>query len=211
MSGVVVYDCEFLTAPGAPARFWCGPNDPDPLCVQIGAVRLDLAAPYDVSPGESWFVHPVDRDGQIVPVDPLLTRLTGITDARLVAEGMPLADALDRLAGFAGGDVLLSWGKDDLLTLAASLFVQGLSSPIPAVRFRTAVPLLVRAGETVETVQTLRSNTICTHFGLDQPGPAHDARADAAGVAVVLQHLLRDGRLTAADFDTAAPAEKGTR
>ncbi|MEQ6249188.1 exonuclease [Sulfitobacter sp. HNIBRBA3233] len=205
MDFVTVYDCEFLTAPGAPARFWCGPDDPDPLCVQIGAVHLSLGAPFAVSDPVGWYVSPRDRDGQIAPVDPLLTRLCGITDAQLQAEGLALADALAALSDFARGSLLLGWGKDELLTFAPSLFVQGLTSPIPAAQFRNAPPLLVTAGEDLETVHRLRSNTICGHFGLDAPGPAHDARADAAAVATALSHLLNTGRLSAADITGLAP------
>ena len=207
MDHVVLYDCEFLTAPGAPMRFWCGPTDPDPLCVQIGAVRLSLAVPFEVSERVGWYVLPKDRDGRIVPVDPLLTRLTGIDDALLDQQGVPLADAMAGLADFAQGALLLGWGKDELLTLAASLFVQGLASPIPAAQFRNAPPLLVTAGEPVETVHQLRSNTICGHFGLDQPGPGHDARADAEAVARVLAYLLETGRLTREDILGLAPGE----
>ncbi|MEW9918278.1 exonuclease [Marimonas sp. MJW-29] len=205
MDHVVVYDCEFLTAPGAPMRFWCGPRDPDPLCVQIGAVRLSLKPPFDVSEAQGWFVEPRDRDGKIVPVDPLLTRLTGIDDALLAREAVPLVEALEALDRFADGGLLMSWGTDDVLTLSTSLYVQGVLSPIPARRFRSAVPLLVTAGEPEETVLKLRSNTICDHFGLEAPGDAHDARADATGVACVLAHLLAMGRLTAKDIRGLAP------
>lgn len=200
MKSVVLYDCEFLTAPGAPQRFWCGPHDPDPLCIQIGAVRLDLSAPYAISDPVTWYVQPVDRDGRVVAVDPLVTRLLGITDETLAKHAVPLSGALLALDEFAKGDTLYSWGKDDLLTLAASLFVQGLPSPIPAPQFRNATPLLLAAGETAETICTLRSNTICDHYGLDAPGPAHDAGADAAGVAVALRYLLTQGRLRPTDF-----------
>ena len=205
MTHVVVYDCEFLTAPGAPMRFWCGPRDPDPLCVQIGAVRLSLEAPFDVSQAQGWYVAPLDRDGRFVPVDPLLTRLTGIDDALLATEAVPLTEAMAALDAFAEDGLLLSWGTDDVLTLSTSLFVQGLMSPIPAWRFRSAVPLLVTAGEPEETVLKLRSSTIWGHFGLEAPGNDHDARADATGVARVLSHLLAAGRLTAKDIRGLAP------
>jgi len=39
---------------------------------------------------------------------------------------------------------------------------------------------------------------------LTAPGPAHHARADAAGVAVALQHLLRTKKLNADDFTSLA-------
>ncbi len=208
MASVTIYDCEFLTAPGAPMRFWCGPHDPDPLCVQIGAVRLSLDAPFAVSDPAGWYVIPQDRDGDVVPVDPLLTRLTGIDDAILSEEGIPIVDALAALDAFSQGGPLLSWGTDDVLTFSTSLFVQGLLSPIPAARFRNAVPLLLTAGEALEDVLKLRSNTICDHFGLDAPGAAHDARADAASVALVLRHLLSQNRLSAADFHRLARSER---
>ena len=203
MRAVVVYDCEFLTAPGAPQRFWCGPDDPDPLTIQIGAVRVSLEAPFDVTGPVGWFVLPVNRDGQRVPLDPLVTRLTGITEAVLDTEGVALVDALQALKDFAAGDPLLAWGKDELLSFAPALFVQGATSPIPARQFRSAVPLLVAAGEPPETVATLRSHTICAHFGLPQAGTAHDARGDAMSVAAVLQHLLASGRLSAVDVAKA--------
>lgn len=205
MAFVVFYDCEFLTADGSPQRFWCGPEDPDPLCVQIGAVKLDLDAPFAISDPVGWYITPQDRDGCVVPVHPLLTRLTGIDDVLLSAEGVPLNQAMAALADYADGALLLSWGKDELLTLAASLFVQGLPSPIPASQFRNAPKLLLTAGEEIETIHRLRSNTICDYFGLDAPGPAHDARADAAGVATALQHLLRKERLSPEDFLALAP------
>ena len=208
MSHVIVYDCEFLTAPGAPTRFWCGATDPDPLCVQIGAVRLSVEDPFEVSAPQGWYVKPVDRDGAIVPVDPLLTRITGITDEVLATEGLPVVEAMERLAAFAEGALMLAWGKDELLTLAVSLFVEGRQSPIPAAQFRNAVPLVVAAGEPVEVVNGLRSNTICDHFGLQAPGPAHDARADAAGVATALAHLLATGRLDAKDITGLAPGHQ---
>jgi DNA polymerase III epsilon subunit-like protein len=208
MRSVVVYDCEFLTAPGAPQRFWCGPDDPDPLTIQIGAVRLGLAAPFEVSKPVGWYVMPLDRDGERVPLDALVTRLTGITEAVLDAEALPLIDALQALADFAAGDMLLAWGKDELLSLAASLFVQGKASPLPAGRFRSAVPLLRAAGEAKETVEALRSHTICAHFGLAQPGAAHDARGDALAVAHALQHLLVSGRLKALDVAWACGAAR---
>ncbi len=195
MVSVTVYDCEFLTAPGAPQRFWCGPADPDPLTLQIGAVRLSLEDPFALSEPQGWLVDPVDRDGRRQPLDPLVTRLTGLDDAMIAQEALPIDAAMRHLDRFSGGGLLYAWGKDELSSLAVSLFVRDLPSPIAAVRFRSAVPLLVAAGEPRDIVETLRSHTICAHFGLPDAGRAHDACGDALSVATVLQKLLVDGRL----------------
>jgi hypothetical protein len=77
----------------------------------------------------------------------------------------------------AGGALLFSWGKDHLLA----------------------------AGEEPETICGLRSNMICGHYRLKQPDPAPDARADAEGVAVAVQFLLRAGRSALADITGLAP------
>lgn len=209
MQSVVVYDCEFLTAPGSPQRFWCGPRDPDPLTIQIGAARLDLAPPFAVSEPVGWYVTPVDRDGVQVPLHPLVTELTGIREEDIATEGLDLIEALRQLDAFAQGAPLLAWGKDELLSLAAHLFVMDRPSPIPAQRFRNAVSLLVAAGEPVETVEQLRSHTICAHFGLPQERRAHDGRDDALSVARVLQHLLATDRLTAKDVSDLCAGAPG--
>ena len=206
MQSVVLYDCEFLTAPGAPQRFWCGPDDPDPLTIQIGAVRLSLTGPFDISPPVGWYVLPLDRNGRRVPLHPLVTQLTGITEDHLDWQGVPIGEAMHALHEFAGDTSLLAWGKDELLSLAASLFVRDIASPIPAGRFRNAVPLLVTAGEAVATVEGLRSHTLCAHFDLPEVGQAHDARGDALSVASVLRHLLASGRLTPLDITTLCRA-----
>lgn len=210
MNAVTVYDCEFLTAPGAPQRFWCGPSDPDPLCVQVGAVRLSLNAPFAISQPVGWYVQPMDRDGKILSVDPLLTALTGIDDELLAREAVPLLTALSELDAFSKGSLLFSWGTDDVLTLSTSLFVQGHQSPIPAYRFRSAVPLLVTAGEDPEAVCALRSNTLCAHFGLAGRTKAHDAREDAASVAIALQHLLTQNRLNPRDIAALGGTTRST-
>lgn len=201
MGSVTIYDCEFLTAPGAPQRFWSGPTDPDPLVIQIGAVRLSLEPPYLLSDANGWLVTPVDRDGNVVALHPLVTKLTGITDDAIEKAGVALDRALIALNEFSEGDTLIAWGKDELLTLAASLFVQNKTSVIPVHRFRNAVPLVVASGEPADVVENLRSHTICRHFGLPETGSAHDARSDALSVARVFQYLLNSGRLDAHHFD----------
>jgi DNA polymerase III epsilon subunit-like protein len=198
MREVVVFDCEHLTNETSPSRFWCGPDDPDPLLVQIGAVRLSLEAPFALGESFDCIVAPVGRDGPLTPSD-FFTRLTGIDAARIAREGLPLAEALERFAAFAGDAPLWSWGKDEITSIAPACFVAGIVSPIPAGRFGNAAALLLAAEVPLETIHGLRSHRIAAHFGLPPEPQAHDGLADARAVARVLAHLLAEGRLAASD------------
>jgi hypothetical protein len=195
---IVVFDCEHLTDETSPRRFWCGPDDPDPLLVQIGALRLSLEPPFTLGEAFDVIVRPVGRDGPVAP-SPFFTRLTGIDADRIAREGVPLERALQAFAEFAGDAPLFSWGKDEITSIAPACFVAGIVCPIPVSRFRNAAALLLEAGVALETVHELRSHTLPAHFGLPGETRAHDGLADARGVARVLSHLLSGGRLRASD------------
>ena len=206
LSDVVILDCEFLSAEGAPRRFWCGPTDPDPTVVQIGAVRLGLGGDHPLGQRFQRLIHPVDRSGAPVTLDPAFCALTGLTNQRLADEGQSLAQALADFAAFARGRTIWSWGKDELNLMAISSYVAGIRAPIPARRFGNACALLLAAGVPLSDIQTLRSHTLCTHFGLTPPqGRAHDALFDALSLATVLRHLLLTARLAPTDFQIATP------
>jgi len=197
MSGTaIIYDCEFATAPGAPQRFWCGPEDPDPIVFQIGAVRMSLAPPYEALERFEVLIQPLDRSGAPLDLHPLNAKLTGVTPERLAQEGTTLADALDRFAAFAGQDRMWAWGKDEFNMVAISCYVAGIEPPIPAVQFGNAPELFLAAGVPLDVIHGLRSNTMLDHFGLSLPDArGHDALGDARMVAEVLRHLMLEGRL----------------
>jgi hypothetical protein len=204
MDAAVILDCEFLTAEGAPQRFWCGPFDPDPTVVQIGAVRLGLGEGFPILDPFEALIQPVDRHGAGVVPDPVFTSLTGITAERLAAEGQSLKTALTAFAAFAGDAMIWSWGKDELNLMAISPWIAGIAAPLPPRRFGNACNLLLKAGVPYAEAQALRSHTLCAYFDLAPPeGAAHDARYDALSVARVLQHLLWAGRLVPADLASA--------
>lgn len=201
MRTAIVYDCEFLTNRTAPSRFWCGPMDPDPTVVQIGAVRLELEDGFALGDTFDVIVRPRERDGAEATLDPHFTWLTGITPERVSDEGVPLAVALDRFGAFAGGDTCWSWGKDELNLLAISCWVEGIAAPMPPSRFGNAAALLLASGMDADAVGELRSHTLCEALGVSTPPlRGHDALSDARSVAYTLQHLLRTGSLRAAHF-----------
>ncbi|MCB1355492.1 MAG: exonuclease [Maritimibacter sp.] len=201
MTHAVIWDVEFLTDADAPQRFWCGPTDPDPVLVQIGAVELRLTGACDLGARFSQIVIPRTRDGDRWPLPDLFTRLTGITEDRVTGEGVELAEALADFDRFTAGVPVWAWGNDELFAVAISCYLAGLAPPLAATRFGNATRLLARAGEPIEAIHGLRSDRLAAHFGLATEAlRAHDALGDALSTALALQHLLRSGRLAAADF-----------
>jgi DNA polymerase III epsilon subunit-like protein len=203
MKTAILFDCEFLCTDTSINRFWCGPYDPDPTVVQIGAVRLGLEGDFPVLDTLDILVAPQDRSGNPAEIDPFLTRLTGLTPDRIAAEGLPLATALARFDAFSEGAPLWSWGKDEIYLIAISCFVHGIEAPIPAPRFHNLCAAVIEGGMPYDDVQKTRSNALAAYFGIDTPDlRAHDGLDDALSVTYAIQHLLRAGRLDPAFLAT---------
>ena len=201
MADAFIFDCEFLTADGAPSRFWCGPFDPDPVVAQIGIVRLGLEGDFPIAETKRLYVVPPDRTGGRQALDPLFTRLTGIDEEVIDSEGLALEQALAEVEAFCGGAKLWSWGKDEFNMLAISCYVAGIVPPIPVTQFGNACQLLLKAGMPYEELKMTRSNTLSAYFGIDHPPlRGHDALDDALSVAYAMQHLLKEGRLSPLEF-----------
>lgn len=202
MRHAVVFDCEFLTAEGSPSRFWCGPHDPDPVVAQIGVVRIGLEAGFPILDSLRLYVIPRDRHGGRIALDPFFTKLTGIAEGHIEEQGLSLGQALAQVRDFSGGEKLWSWGKDEFNMVAISCYVEGFAPPIPATRFGNACQLLLRAGMPYEDMRKTPSNRLAEYHQLERPPlRGHDALDDALSVSYVLQHLLGQGKLKAADFD----------
>lgn len=202
MDSATIFDCEFLTTQEAPSRFWCGPFDPDPVIVQIGAVRLGLSDDFPILDKARIFVAPKDRFGAPYPLDPFFISLTGISEESIAEHGISLSEALKKLERFAAGTKLWSWGKDEFNMMAISCYIQDIPPPIPATRFANVCVLLLRAGMPYEDLQKTRSNQLSNYYGIDHPPlRGHDALDDALSVTYALQYLLRKKSLAIADFN----------
>jgi len=192
----IIFDCEFLTAPGAPRRFWCGPDDPDPVAVQVGAVKLSLTSEPEMLATFDRIILPAARDERAPLIHPFFTKLTGIDEDRVVSDGAELEEVLASFDRFSDGAPFWSWGKDEFNLLAISCYVAGIVPPIPANRFGNATRLFLAAGFDLETIHGLRSPGLPEFLGIDATGlRAHDALGDAQAVALSLQHLIRTERL----------------
>lgn len=197
----LIFDCEFLTAEGAPSRFWNGPFDPDPVVAQIGLVKIGLEENFQLAERLRLFVIPKTRKGLRCSLDPLFVRLTGIDEQALDKKGVPLAAALQQIIEFASGARLWSWGKDEFNMVAISCYVEGIEPPIPIGQFGNACDLLLKAGMPYDDLKRTRSNTLSAYYDLrHETLRGHDALDDALSVAFALQHLLRKGSLSASDF-----------
>ena len=115
------------------------------------------------------------------------TALTGITNDDIAREGVPLEDALRAFADFTGGLPLLSYGGDERV-IADECAKKNLPDPFAGHDCRDIQPA-IRA----VTGRVLMSSELPDHFGLEIPGRAHDALADARALRRVLAHLRETG------------------
>ncbi len=198
ISSIVIYDCEYLTAPGAMSRYWCGPADPDPLVAQIGAVKLSLTGSFEIEDEIRLFIKPVDRFGQQPALDPFFTELTGVTEQDIATHGLSHDEALDAFDRFSAGAPFFSWGKDEIYLLGISCYISGVPPSIPANRFYNASQLLLDAGMPFEDLEKTSSNQLASYFGIKLGNArSHDALDDARSVALTLLHLLETEKLSA--------------
>jgi len=205
MKSAVIWDTEFLAGEGSSSRYWMGPFDPDPVLIQIGAVRLGLEGEFPILDQFERVVLPRGRDGAALEIPEFFSKLTGLTPDRIRSEGEGLETALTALAGFAGTDDLWSWGCDEYYAIAISCFVAGIASPLSARRFGNATRLMLSAGMPYEAIKKTRSNGLAAYFGISRSVVrAHDGLDDAMSIALSLQHLLRAGKLSPDAFDPAA-------
>lgn len=207
MTHAIIFDCEFLTAPGAMSRLWGGPFDPDPTVAQIGAVKLSLEPGHELLDDFQVLIASRERFGGKAALDPFFTELTGIEQTSVYRDGVSMAEALARFEHFAGDGTLWSWGKDELYLYAISCYVAGLRPSLPPRRFGNAAVLVLNTGVPYEDLRQTTSGRLADYFGLEGPARRqHDALDDALSVALSLQHLLRTGKLSPEDFRLPATA-----
>lgn len=200
----VIYDTEFLTDTKALSRIWSGPDDPDPLLVQIGALRIGLRDDLPIKDEMNAIVIPRGRNGEAVQPTDFFTELTGICADRITEEGMEYEAAIQKLAAFGAPDCRFwSWGRDDYFAVAISGFIAGVSSPISAHRFGNLRTLFWENGITDAEELGLSSNQIGAHYGAPLPAKdrrAHDALDDAHSLVAGMRALMKAGRLPLSAF-----------
>jgi len=186
---VVVFDLEWTAWEGSHENGWSAPGEEMEI-VQIGAVRLNGADRLAETAQFSALVRP-----RINPaLSAYFTGLTGITQAMVDADGVSFPEALDRFAGFIGGDTVavLSFGKDPNV-LQRNCRLCDVPFPFDAALFVNVVPALRAALALGDT--PFSSSDLPRLTGFAPPGTAHDAMGDARCIAGALRVLRARGRL----------------
>lgn len=183
---LVVYDLEYTAWEGSSERDWSAPGELREV-VQIGAVRLGPAPDLAETGAFERLVMPARN-----PVlSDYFTALTGITNARLDAEGVALADAVDAFAAFAAGAPLAAFGADGAV-LGEDCARRGLAPPFAETRLLNLRFPLCRAFGLDPAISSFE---LPEALGLKPAGAAHDAMDDARSIAAVLRLAARRGRL----------------
>ncbi len=178
----VIADLEYTSWEGAHARNWAGPGEFREI-VQIGAVRV---SGDDLSEADAFMalVRPT--------MNPVLSDyfidLTGITNEAVARDGMALPDALADFAMFVGELPILAHGRDDVVVIEECAEKQ-IANPLAAADWHNIAPP-IRA----ITGDQLMSSELPEFFGLEMPGRAHDALADARALRAVLVDLTISDR-----------------
>ena len=112
-----------------------------------------------------------------------VSKLTGIKESRLKAEGIPFAEAIEQFRAWCGEDVVfLTWGFDDITILRENLQLHEL--PYDWVDKWYNVQMMFNA-QTDGSNSQKALKTAMEIFGIEASRPAHDALGDAYHTALI--------------------------
>lgn len=179
----IVFDLEFTSWAGALQGRWLAPGQFKEI-VQIGAVRLD-AGSLDELAAFNFLVRPRFNP----ELSDYLVQLTGITNARLAAEGVDFVPAYRAFLDFCADGQVCAFGRDDLV-IAENLLLYGLSAEQPLRHYFNIAEWLRANGIETRGRHACDVGPLC---GVEFAGQRHDALADARSVAAGIQALVRRG------------------
>jgi len=199
MQHAVIYDCEFMTNEEGFKRSFCGPYDPEPTVVQIGAVKIALTDGLPIVDKKTVYIIPRSRRGERLALGSYFINLTGITEQDIDDHGVSLKTALNTLDKFSEGCTLWAWGHDERNMIALSCFVENIPMPIPSTRFDNAACILLKAGMPLEDILKTNSGRLAAYYDLEDAKDIqeHDGLSDALSITYAMQHLNKRGQLEA--------------
>ncbi len=185
---IAVMDLEWTAWEGSHARNWSGPGEQMEI-LQIGAIRLHNDEELSEIDSLDVLVKP-----RINPeLSDYIIDFTGITQARLDAEGMSFAEALKRLVAFLGDDTetVYSWGTD-FKVIKENCQLNDISFPLEDGLFNNARELLSR---TVDgALNDVYSSGLPEAMGFLAPGTAHRGIDDCYCIAETFRILRKQGK-----------------
>lgn len=180
----IILDTEYTTWPGALETGWAAPGQHREI-VQIAAIRVDDGF-NEIGAFEAIVRPSVNPD-----LSDLFIGLTGVTQERVDAEGVPFPAALASLHAFTGDDPVICMNGDCKVFLD-NCDINRVCYPF-ARQFHRLRPLLERSG-----VDLTRCSSGDLHMLTLNPleGRAHDALHDVRSMAAWLRHAVAMGTYT---------------
>ena len=178
----IVLDMEWNQPwPGSPSAKKVLPVPIRGEIIQIGAVRVT----EDQTVADEFQV--MIRPKYYRRLNRRVSKLTGIKESRLKAEGIPMNEAMEQFRAWCGEDIIfLTWGFDDITILRENLQLYGLDDSWTE-RWYNA-QMMFNAQTDGSTAQKALK-TAMEMFGIEATRPAHDALGDAYHTALICAKL----------------------
>ena len=149
--------------------------------IQIGAVRLT----EDGSVADEFQV--MIRPKYYRRLNRRVSKLTGIKESRLNAEGVPFPEAMESFRAWCGNDVtFLTWGFDDIGILRENLRLFELEEDWTGKWYNAQ---MIFNAQTDGSNSQKALKTAMEIFGIEASRPAHDALGDAYHTALICSRL----------------------
>ncbi len=194
MMNYIVLDMEWNQPwPGSPSARKVLPAAIRGEIIQIGAVRVSedqfVQDEFQVLIRPKYYRHLNRR----------VSKLTGIKESRLKAEGISFPEAMGQFREWCGEDVVfLTWGFDDIGILRENLKLFSLDDSWTGKWYNAQ---MIFNAQTDGSTAQKALKTAMEIFGIEATRPAHDALGDAYHTALICAMLdLKKGM---AEYDTA--------
>ena len=178
----IVLDMEWNQPwPGSPSAKKVLPVQIRGEIIQIGAVRIS----EDQQVGDEFQV--LIKPKFYRRLNRRVSKLTGIKEAQLRDEGIPMGEAMARFRQWCGEDVIfLTWGFDDITILRENLRLYGIDESWVK-RWYNAQMIFNAQTDGTSSQKALK--TAMEIFGIEATRPAHDALGDAYHTALICAKL----------------------
>ena len=178
----IVLDMEWNQPwPGSPSSKKVLPVTIRGEIIQIGAVRLtedgQVADEFQVMIRPKYYRRLNRR----------VSKLTGIKESRLNAEGIPFPEAMELFRAWCGDDIVfLTWGFDDIGILRENLRLFNLPEDWTGQWYNAQ---MIFNAQTDGSNSQKALKTAMEIFGIEATRPAHDALGDAYHTALICAKL----------------------